>query len=170
MQLKLLPLLEEYDVETLQFTDHTSFEKYYKLLKMFNFKWSLQYANSSLSCVEVSSLSSSVAVHASHSGPSVPANQPITVDVTSANQRTISEKADSQSNKDRASTNGNTNSISSQDGIQLSFSNSSSKIANPVEVEELLTTDSAQEEHDRSSPTDMSKALADHEKVFSSFI
>ncbi|XP_063729632.1 filaggrin-2-like isoform X2 [Symsagittifera roscoffensis] len=47
MQLKLLPFIEEYDVETLQFTDIPMFEKYHKLLRQFNYKWRLQYQQQS---------------------------------------------------------------------------------------------------------------------------
>ena len=84
MQLKLLPFLEEYDVETLQFTDIAHFEKYYKLLKLFNHKWALQRARASLSCLEqFSSISgtSSNPANCDIVNASTALDQPVTIEI-----------------------------------------------------------------------------------------
>ena len=132
MQLKLLPLLEEYDVETLQFTDIGMFEKYYRLLKSFNKKWSLQHKRAS---IQLKSghlvLPSSVSEPASFPEPWYETS-PI-----------------------------------DHDNLTVDISDTSDQVSTSrqiIDFEELLTIDSAAEEHDRSSPTDM-KARSDHEKV-----
>lgn len=136
MQLKLLPLLEEYDVETLQFTDIAHFEKYHKLLKSFNKKWSLQHKRASIQLN-----SGNLILPVSNSEPSAYPEpwyetSPIEQDNLTVDMSDVSDQV----------------------------STSRQMIDSSEDYNHGLTIDSATEEHDRSSPTDMKPLSGDHEK------
>ncbi|XP_075241661.1 uncharacterized protein LOC142336637 [Convolutriloba macropyga] len=197
MQLKLLPFLEEYDVETLQFTDIAHFEKYYKLLKLFNHKWALQRARASLSCLEqFSSISgaSSNPANCDIVNASTALDQPVTIEIqrdansiggpdnevsevvngrhlglscSSSSSRGAMDSRGCYSGHHRTGGGGLFHSAGLTVGIGTGGGGGGGGGVNSHSIsssDDLLTTDSALEEHERSSPTDMTKTLSDHEK------